>query len=1346
MAKELFYSIKLGGEEILLQRAADIRLAIREINKELLVTEENDAYDKLEKQALELQAALNKINKEQKEIIKNFENQDIELTEFDKLEERLKGLRKALRGLSSEEAGGELGKGIKESIAEVRESLRNFDEKIEAEKVVDSDRFKDEVGEVKAAIELLKEEMKSVEDQESFDVLSEKMLVLKARLKDVQKEQRLAVKAFQGAAAGVGSYRDLEAQLEKAREAVRRLSREEIDNGGADQYINDIERLQNELLELDDDLKLTFRRIGDYPDAVGDAFAALLPGFKSIKDQVGDIGELLSSGGGLNAGNLLSIGTAAFAVGGAVLEAGQEIKEFVDDLNGLRMEVAEITRESGEGLDEVTVRTKVLRDRFNEDSNEIIRAANSVQKSFNRDFGDVFNLLEEGYARGLNRSGQFLDNVAEYAPQLADARLEAEDLFSILELQLTEGIYSDKGIDALKEGAISLRELNSTTLNALEQIGVSGEEVRKAIDEEGLGGAIALVSSRMSEFKDDSTEVGVVLADVFRGAGEDAGVDFVKMLKDIGGGYQELEGDAAMYAERQREIIESDKALAEAQNEVAKKFDGAGTSFELAGNKLQEFLVRYLLQILNVFEPLVDAISDTFEGLGKLGEKLGLVGGDFDFMNFLISSMTAGMKLLVDGIVFSVEVWNDAVDGVNRFIDSSEFLQKVIENTRKGFDRTRDAIRVLPAVMKGTRAAVEQSLDNMGGKIRVFVNRARIKFLELKKLNPFGDSADAIDEDIKVLESRIGDIKDSGRDAGEAYREAFNNALRDIEDREADPNRSDVVEEVVEDSGLRSGASSGEGDREEKEKKRIEKLMKLREDAVDAEVKLEMEKAELLRELSARLIDQQISNLEDGVDKERELAKKRLSDRLEEVSSIESDFLRKSAEAEKKLVEAFGESSAEVIDFRKSVAEDLLKVQDAVGELEVEARKEFNDRLLQIDKEFQVEQSKKRLEDLKMKLFEVERSADEEVDINRELLARKQIDDKEFRERKFNEEKKALEDRLALINSEIAKAEVKLGADVEGSKEELDKLVALREGFLGDMRDLDIERLKQLEEDRNAELEGWKKLISDIGGFTKEALDNVGSFFSSSAERRINGIDEERDRRKEVIDDLKEQLEEADGEEKDRIKERIKNEEQGIKDLNKKKEDEERKLAKKEKAISVTKSIVNTALAVTKSLPNLILAGIVGGLGAIQTASIIAQPLADGGVVGDGDLIDVVSGEKIGGKGLRVKMSSRGDNILIYANKDEVVLNKRQQEALGGAAVFREIGVKGFADGGAIVPQSPRVGGMSRSGMMEMMEALDKKTDAINGRFDRLRVILVGEDIEEDNNEREFIKTLTELE
>lgn len=1194
---------------------------------------------------------------------------------------------------------------------------------------------------IKLALTEINKQLKVTDDNDAYDKLKEQQLKLLAAQKDVRKEQNLLIKEFRGTSAGIDSYRDLEARLEKAREAYRNLTGEQRKNSVvAEELRQDIKELNTELKSIDKDLGLSFRSIGDYQGGILDALDRVIPGLSGLRGELEGIGEL----GGFD--KLLGLGFGAFAAVEVIGQATAEVQEFVVELNDLRREVNAITRETGEGLDEITVRSAALAAGFNADSNEIVRAANSVAKNFEIGFGETFDFLEAGFARGLDKGGEFLDGVREYAPQFADARLSAGELFSVLELQLTQGIYSDKGVDAIKEAAISLRELNGTTIDALDQIGISAEEVRAAIEEDGLGGAISLVSNRLQDFRDDSTEVGVVLADVFRGAGEDAGIDFVKSLGNIQDGYAELDEETARYVENQQRVIESNKDLIEVQNQVAKRFDESSIGFEVAGNKLQEFFVRVLLRIIEIFEPVVDGFRQVFNAIGDLGRQLGIIGGDFDFMEAAVRVVTNGINVFAVALRFVATQVNNVVESVRSYIDSSPALQVAIRRGVELWNQTREAIGLIPAVVAGVREAVAQGVENMKANIEDFYLSARIRFEQLRSLNPFGDAAEQAEETITRLTARRQEIEDSGRTIGEAYAEGFKKAVEAAAVDVVDPVGGGSNDDGA---GLLGGSSADEEARLEKERERIEKLRELRRNAADDEARFEIEKQELLRSLAAKVIDEEIKLMEDGIEKEKAIIRDRFDDRLVEIGKIESDFLRKVAETEAKLVEAFGEGSAELLNFREKSAEGLIEVQNQVGELEANARRQKNKELLAIDEEFALEASKQRLEDLKRRIFDADRVGEEEIRKLRERLADQQITEEAFREESYQIAKLQLEEQASLLNEELEAVNLKVEADIPGAQEEFNKLKSLKAETDEELIKLEEDRAKAVDEIRKMEAELWKEDLSKILGFVSQGLDIFGDFFDSLSERRVAKLDEETEKREETIDALKEQLDEADGIQAESLRARIRQEEKGLEEINKKRAEAERKDAIREKGIAITKSIINTALAITKVLPNLILASVIGGFGALQTAAIAAQPLADGGKVGatGESAIVSVSGELIGDRGLVVAKSAKGDDRLIYARADEAVINQEQINLLGGAAMMRAVGIKGFADGGAIVPRSPSLNPSSGGGgVLGMIDALNKKTDAINSRFDRMKVFIVDEELSENESDKNFIKVTTELE
>jgi len=185
-------------------------------------------------------------------------------------------------------------------------------------------------------------------------------------------------------------------------------------------------------------------------------------------------------------------------------------------------------------------------------------------------------------------------------------------------------------------------------------------------------------------------------------------------------------------------------------------------------------------------------------------------------------------------------------------------------------------------------------------------------------------------------------------------------------------------------------------------------------------------------------------------------------------------------------------------------------------------------------------------------------------------------------------------------------------------------------------------------------------------------------------------------------------------------------------------EEAQKKAAKREKTLAVIQATVAGALAVVRALaappgfpfnlPSVITTGV---LAAAQVATIAAQPLATGGIVG-------ISGRRVTDN-QNMPTRGNGDNVLATVRRGEVVLNQRQQSALGGAGTFRSIGVPGFADGGAI--GAPNIAATVAGGNDRVIELIE----ATNRRIDNIKAYVVSDEVARDLAERDSLKVNASL-
>lgn len=120
----------------------------------------------------------------------------------------------------------------------------------------------------------------------------------------------------------------------------------------------------------------------------------------------------------------------------------------------------------------------------------------------------------------------------------------------------------------------------------------------------------------------------------------------------------------------------------------------------------------------------------------------------------------------------------------------------------------------------------------------------------------------------------------------------------------------------------------------------------------------------------------------------------------------------------------------------------------------------------------------------------------------------------------------------------------------------------------------------------------------------------------------------------------------------------------------------------------LTAQIVGQSLAQPDSIATFGATGITRSailLGILKGSFAVARNFLSG--FAEGGLVEAfanggLSGKRIGsGDGIPIRRSN-GDNLLATIKTGEVILNERQQRAIGGPAVFRKIGVPGFAEGG----------------------------------------------------------------
>lgn len=402
---------------------------------------------------------------------------------------------------------------------------------------------------------------------------------------------------------------------------------------------------------------------------------------KEVKKLNADIGNHQK-----NVGNyqdaLRGLHTKFLAVSAGVVAGVAAFKKYSEKIietDKLQTKIRQQFKLTGKELDKVTVQLLTLSDTYDEDYNEILKAANTVSKEFNITLNESFKLINEGFEKGANNSGEFLDILREYPAQLKTIGLNADQSFALITQQVKEGIYSDKGIDALKEAGLRLRELTPATEKAINAIGLSSKEIETSLKAgtKTIFETIQMISRQMAKLPPQSKVVGTAIADIFGGPGEDAGLRYLTMLGNV-------ETDLSKVDVQISKLQQASKKLSEAWNTIVVKAS-SGESF---GGKF----------LLVLHESITGFLTD----LDNLGN------GTLTFWEYLTTTVDQGNELVRK----RQEALNVSLE------DQIKAQRDIITNTLK---------------LQSFAKTDEQKIDNQNTINKAIKEEARLKTLLIKQ-------------------------------------------------------------------------------------------------------------------------------------------------------------------------------------------------------------------------------------------------------------------------------------------------------------------------------------------------------------------------------------------------------------------------------------------------------------------------------------------------------------------------------------------------------------------------------------------------------------------------------------
>nr|DAZ34586.1 MAG TPA: minor tail protein [Caudoviricetes sp.] len=540
----------------------------------------------------------------------------------------------------------------------------------------------------KEKIDELKQSIKDLQQQEKDKTITTNEMKLQteainATIKEYQYNVRTLQKEIQNNVRTEneqeGSLKQLRAQLSNATKAYDEMSRAEREGAKGRKLAEHIDDITDKLKQAEEETQRYYRNVGNYYNsmmqAADDLQGTEFFGMDIVNDtEVSNIIKLAQNMDGLTS-KLKAFGKTViglvmnpyFAALAGVVGVGMTFKWWYDYNKGL-MEATRLTQQftglTGNEMKSVRNEVLAVSDTFGLDFTETMQSANTMSKAFGISVSESLKIMQDGLVSGANANGEFLDTIKEYPRYFKEAGLNAEEMVAISTQATKEGIFSDKGVDTIKEGNLRLREMTTATAAALDGIGISSKQVQKDLQDgsKTTFQVMQEVANKLKELPQSSAAVGSAIANIFGGPGEDAGLAYIEMLGDVELNMDKVKAKSGDIAKAQEDELNATKEL---QDAMASLFDFTGGGFETMKAQLSTIakksltaVIKGVVQAINyfidwyneslLFRGLINAIGINFRLMWNAVKLVcNLVIDAFKRMGFAAK----GMLDILEGIV-----------------------------------------------------------------------------------------------------------------------------------------------------------------------------------------------------------------------------------------------------------------------------------------------------------------------------------------------------------------------------------------------------------------------------------------------------------------------------------------------------------------------------------------------------------------------------------------------------------------------------------------------------------------------------------------------------------------------
>lgn len=380
---------------------------------------------------------------------------------------------------------------------------------------------------------------------------------------------------------------------------------------------------------------------------------------------------------------------------------GMAVKWWYDYNKGLE-EASRLTQQltglSGDEMKAFRNEVQGVADTFGVDFQEVLEAANTLSQQFGISVQEAMQYVKDGFVSGANATGQFTDIVKEYPAYFKEAGLSASQFISITAQSSKMGIVSDKAVDTIKEANIRLREMSTATTEALDGIGISSAEMQKKLQDGSMTTfeAMQQVSAKLNEMADNSPATAAAISDIFGGPGDDAGLQYLRTLKDIETDLDVTKEKAGELARVQEEQMNSQIEL---DNTLAALFDATGGSFEEMTATAKTWvnngivaMIKGCVELVNWFIDLYNNSMVVRAGVASIAIQFKTAWSIIKNVCTMLVDEIMGLGKIIKGVL--TLSWDDVKAGWNQFRQASvKAVKNVVNDTVDAYQEAWSEIK-----------------------------------------------------------------------------------------------------------------------------------------------------------------------------------------------------------------------------------------------------------------------------------------------------------------------------------------------------------------------------------------------------------------------------------------------------------------------------------------------------------------------------------------------------------------------------------------------------------------------------------------------------------------------------